>query len=146
METALTFLGTLAGKAVVGSGVLGLVGFFVWPILKKKVPPYLADQLGKAMFAGLSGAGLKDPDIVEWLEGVTFHTVVLCEKKFPDAGLGQERFKLAAEFLCRTFPWLAPFLASQGDNLADLINRSVVAMDAKMKETVAKGEPKPPAP
>ena len=136
--------GKTFGGIALTVGLGKLAHWLVWPRLKRTVPPLLAGWLGGLILRAFRADGITDPDLKEWAEAVTLATVHLAEKKFPDRGFGPDRFQYAYSLLTKSFPWLAPFLASQGDDLGDFINAAVVAMDQRLKQSLASAAAAPP--
>jgi len=105
---------TLAGGAALGLGVAAMM---------RLGPGMLAKLFGKQLDRMLD---LQNPDDKE----LGLALVKWVEKKLPDSGLGQERYKLAAAKIARMFPAMAAFESK----LAEFIETSVAAMDAEAKK------------
>lgn len=111
---------------------------WMWPWLKKTTPQMLADWIAPRIAAALKGEGINDEDVKEWFEQVTFATVLLAEKKFPDEGMGQEKFQYVFRLIETWAPWAKPFLDSQGTDLSQWINFHVIKMDRVFENAIKK--------
>lgn len=126
-----------------GIGVAFVMARYVWPYLKKKLPALITGYMGPRLLAAIKGGGSTDNDISLFIKQVTYAVVVLAEAKFPDKGVGKEKFDWVYAQLSLAFPIMAPFLEDYGTDLAELINIAVVEMDTQFKQIKELGEKSP---
>jgi len=104
-----------------------------WGWLSGHLPKFIAGLVSARLLASLKGAGIKDEDVRKYVQQITYATVVLAEAKFPDKGMGKEKYRMVFELLSKTFPFLAVLLKSQGGRLEELINTTAIEMDKTFK-------------
>lgn len=126
-----------------GLTVAFVMGRYVWPYLKAKVPGWITGYIGPRLLAAMKGGGATDEDLGRFIKQITYAVVVLAEAKFPDKGIGQKKFDWVYSYLSTAFPILEPFLEDYGKDLAELINAAVLEMDAQFKQIKALGDNSP---
>ncbi len=127
----------------VGLSVAFVMGRYVWPYLKANVPGMIAGYLGPRLLAALKGGGATDEDLGRFIKQVTYAVVVLAEAKFPDKGIGKEKFEWVYNYLSLAFPIMAPFLAKYDKDLSELINACVMEMDEQFRQIKNLGDNAP---
>lgn len=121
--------------AVLGSklGILG-IGAAIPVVLMlgmKFVPKYFGGMAAKALGAGFSEMDkIADPVERQLVHNIAVSVVKWAEYKIPDKGQGHARYYLAAKKLCA----LLPFLNGRDEQISDLIEGAVVAMDNELKK------------
>jgi len=127
----------------VGISIAFVMGRYVWPYLKAKVPGWIVGYMGPRLLAALKGGGATDEDISRFITQVTYAVVVLAEAKFPDKGLGKQKFDWAYSYLSTAFPIMEPFLTDYGKDISELVNAAVIQMDEQFREIKALGDNSP---
>jgi len=128
---------------VFGVGVVFVMGRYVFPYLQSKVPKLLTGYIGPRLLAAMKGGGATDDDLARFIKQITYAVVVLAEAKFPDKGVGKQKFDWVYYYLSTAFPIMAPFLEDYGMDLAKIINESVMQMDKQFKDIKDLGEKAP---
>lgn len=127
----------------VGLSIAFVMGRYVWPYLKAKVPGWITGYMGPRLLAAMKGGGATDEDLSRFIKQITYAVVVLAEAKFPDNGIGQKKFDWVYNYLSLAFPIMAPFLAKYDKDISELINASVMEMDEQFRQIKALGDNSP---
>lgn len=120
--------------AVLGSK-LGLLGVgalvpVVFMLGKKMLPKYFGSMAAKLLGQGFSEMEkIQDPIEKILVQNIAVAVVKWAEYKIPDKGMGHARYDLAAKKLCS----MLPFLAGRDEDISDIIEAAVVAVDDQMK-------------
>lgn len=121
--------------------ILPLLGL-LWAWIKGKLPRLLSKMMGGRLRAALRGDGIADKDVREYVQQITYATVMLAEKKFPNEGMGKDKFEFVFKLLSQSVPWLSGFIKDNGSNLAEVINNTVKEMDAEFQRLISSNKKK----
>jgi len=128
---------------LVGLSIAFVLSRYVWPYLKAQVPALIIGYMGPWLLAAIKGGGATDDDIALFIKQVTYSVVVLAEAKFPDKGVGKQKFEWVYAQLSLAFPIMGPFLADYGKDISEIINIAVVEMDTQFKQIKDLGDNSP---
>ena len=126
MSAILGWMAAKGGAVAVGAAI-PLVFVFLKKFVPNKVGSIIVSVFEKEQ-ANLDK--VEDPKLKELLENISLDIVKLAEYAIPDEGKGGERYKLAAEWICRVIP----LLKGQDDRVEAIIEKAVVRMDAELKK------------
>lgn len=126
-------LAWLSGKA--GALAIGAAIPVVFLFVKKMLPARLANAIAGLLHTQMGKLDSMDDPIRRGLYmALALDIVRIAEYELPDPGKGKERYALAAKKLCAVIP----LLTGQEARIEQLIEASVVAMDAELKKAVPK--------
>lgn len=117
-----------------GSGIL--IKKVIVPLIKNRLTPMITNYLATRLTAALAGGGIDDNAVRQWFQQIVAATVILAEAKFPDKGIGPDKFKFVFGLITKAIPMAGPILAKHGTTLADAINDAVIRMDQTFKMLV----------
>lgn len=110
-----------------------LIKKVIVPQIKNRLTPLITKYLASRLTAALAGGGIDDMAVRQWFQQVTYATVMLAEAKFPDEGMGPDKYKFVFGLITKAIPMAGPILEKHGTTLADAINDAVIQMDQTFK-------------
>jgi hypothetical protein len=128
------FEGILAWISAKGVALgIGIAIPFIYKFCGNWITKFIGDAGAKYIGKGMENLdAIDDPILKKLYQNLALDFVKVAEYLVPDRGMGETKFNMVAESMCK----MIPLLKGQEERLRKLIDSAVIAMDVELKGAV----------